>query len=399
MDPVQGNATSRRKPIHARRDLSIAMEMARERISRLPHRSLGAGRRRYLQDQLGGVSTSAQPNDSSSTDIFNETFNRVARNGYSHGKIRQQTHRLSPLWRSGNSGPPVQVPGEPRSVQHVPHRPSIVPSFDQDQASNHGRYGQWNPALGLGRKCIGILRVTSQRVTQRYRDSAQTRIGYNLLLRGVLTSDWSERQQVYIIEVNRGVRGTEADTWSSKLSTWLINQAHNLWKARNEELHRPTAPDNSQIARAALELQERVRELYEQKDDVNYQDRDLFEIPLESRLQQSVSIMRAWVESTSKTLGICMEDFATATARGNSDIRDHLPIRARATASAPVAVQPEPTGSTRAAAAMRERPEVHELVDTSSTDSTMDSSMSSASSGLQKMRAMFNRALGRPKRR
>jgi hypothetical protein len=214
----------------------------------------------------------------------------------------------------------------------------------------------------------------SQRVTQRYCDSAQTRVGFNLLLRGILTSDWSERQQVYLIDVNGGVRGTEADTWSSKLSTWLINQAHDLWKAKNEELHGPTAPDNSQIARAALELQERVRELYEQKDDVNYQDRDLFEIPLESRLQQSVSIMRAWVESTSKTLGICIEDFATATARGNSDIRDHLPIRARATASTPVA-------------------------DTSSTDSTMDSSTSSASSGLQKMRAMFNRALKRPKRK
>jgi hypothetical protein len=63
-----------------------------------------------------------------------------------------------------------------------------------------------------------------------------------------------------------------AQARSSKLSTWLISQAHDLWKARNEELHRPTAPDNSQIARAALELQERVQELYEQKGD---QDRDL----------------------------------------------------------------------------------------------------------------------------
>jgi hypothetical protein len=135
--------------------------------------------------------------------------------------------------------------------------------------------------------------------------------------------DWSERQQAYLIDVNGGIRGTEADTWSSKLSKWLINQAHDLWKARNEELHRPTPLDNSQIARAALELQERVRELYEQKDDVNYQDRDLFEIPLESRLQQSVSIMRDF--------------YAAATACQNSDIRDHLPIQVRATIPALVA--------------------------------------------------------------
>jgi hypothetical protein len=217
--------------------------------------------------------------------------------------------------------------------------------------------------------------------------------------RGILTSDWSERQQAYLINVNVGVRGTEADTWSSKLSTWLVNQAHDLWKARNEELHRPTSPDNSQIARAALELQERVRELYQQKDDVNYQDRDLFEIPLESGLQQSVSIMCAWVESTSKTLGICIEDFATATARGNSNIRDHLSILVRATAPAPVVAQLEPTGPSRAAAAIRDSPEVHELVDTSSNNSTSGSSKSSASSGFQRIRAMFNRALGRPKRR
>jgi hypothetical protein len=36
------------------------------------------------------------------------------------------------------------------------------------------------------------------------------------------------------------------------------------------------------------------------------------------------------VASTSKTLGICIEDFAVATARSNRDIRTHLPIRARA---------------------------------------------------------------------
>jgi hypothetical protein len=171
-------------------------------------------------------------------------------------------------------------------------------------------------------------------------------------------------------------------------------------KARNEELHRPTSPDNSQIARAALELQERVRELYEQKDNVNYQDRDLFEITLEARLQQSVSIMRAWVESTSKTLGICIDDFAAATARGNSDIRDHLTIQPRATIPVPAVEAPTAPVPARAASPTSPHtPEAHALMDTSSNGSTSGSSKSSASSGLQKIRAMFNRALGRPKRR
>jgi hypothetical protein len=107
--------------------------------------------------------------------------------------------------------------------------------------------------------------TATQRETQRYQDSKQAKFGYNLLLRGILASDWSERQQVFIINTRGTVRGTEADNWSSKISTWLINEAQAIWKARNEELHKPTSPDNQQIARAALELKERVRELYEQK--------------------------------------------------------------------------------------------------------------------------------------
>jgi hypothetical protein len=241
----------------------------------------------------------------------------------------------------------------------------------------------------------------SQRVAQRYRESKQAKIGYHLLFRGILALDWSERQQLYLININGAVRGTEADTWSSKVTTWLVNEAHTIWKARNEELHRPTSPDNSHIARAALELQERVRELYEQKDNVNYQDRDLFEITLEARLQQSVSIMRAWVESTSKTLGICIEDFVAATERGNSDIRDYIPIQARATRTALSATQ-------AAAKPIRQDIREHTLQDTSSGTSSSssknnkqpsDCSRSRASSTMQKIRAAFNKAVGKPRRR
>jgi hypothetical protein len=244
----------------------------------------------------------------------------------------------------------------------------------------------------------------SQRVTQRYRDSKQAKIGYHLLFRGILASDWSERQQLYLININGAVRGTEADTWSSKVTTWLVNEAHTIWKARNEELHRPTSPDNSHIARAALELQERVRELYEQKDNVNYEDRDLFEITLEARLQQSVSIMRAWVESTSKTLGICIEDFVAATERGNSDIRDYIPIKARATRMTLPATQAvKPIRQD-----IREPSETHTLLDTSSGTSSSSSSnnkhssvrsSSRASTTMQKIRAAFNKAVGKPRRR
>jgi hypothetical protein len=176
------------------------------------------------------------------------------------------------------------------------------------------------------------------------------------------------------------VRGTEADSWSSKISAWLVGEAQSTWRSRNEELHMPTTPDNQHIARAALELQERVRELYARKDNVNYQDRDLFEITLDTRLQQSVSILRAWVESTSKTLGICSEDFAAATARGNRDIRDHLQVRTRVPTSKPVAVvtinlrREVPTDRTTVAA----RPA--DIISINNSSSSSGSSISSSSS-------------------
>jgi hypothetical protein len=79
--------------------------------------------------------------------------------------------------------------------------------------------------------------TATQRETQRYQESEQARVGFNLMLRGILASDWSKRQQVFIINTRGAVRGTEADTWSSKITTWLINKSHTIWKARNEELH------------------------------------------------------------------------------------------------------------------------------------------------------------------
>jgi hypothetical protein len=243
--------------------------------------------------------------------------------------------------------------------------------------------------------------TATQRETQRYQESEQARFGFNLMLRGILASDWSERQQVFIINTRGAVRGTEADTWSSKITTWLINEAQTIWKARNEELHRPTSPDNQQIARAALELQARVRELYEQKDNVNYQDRDLFEIPLESRLQQlSVSIMRAWVASTSKTLGICIEYFAAATARSNSNIRDHLPIRTRApTLPPPTAQAAAADASATSFVQEAARPtETLVLLDTSSSDSS-DSDSNSEKIGRQSINIAIQAFAGRTRRR
>jgi hypothetical protein len=205
---------------------------------------------------------------------------------------------------------------------------------------------------------------------------------------------------VFIINTRGAVRGTEADTWSSKITTWLINKAQMIWKARNEELHKPTSPDNQQIARAALELQARVRELYEQKDNVNYQDRDLFEVPLESRLQHSVSIMRAWVASTSKTLGICIEDFAAATARSNSDIRDHLPIRARAPTPPPPTAQAAVADSSATSFAQEaERPaETLVLLDTSSSDSS-DSDSDSGKIGRRSINIAIQAFAGGTRRR
>jgi hypothetical protein len=155
-------------------------------------------------------------------------------------------------------------------------------------------------------------------------------------------------------------------------------------------------------------------------------DRDLFEIPLEARLQQSVSIMRTWVTSTSKTLGICMNDFAAATARTNSDIRHHLPIRARIQPAPPLqpppAPLPTPPEATSAAAAtpavegvsgpivapaqaMAREPEIQVLMDTSSSSSSSGSSSNSNrdsdsdGSALQRTRAAVLALIGKPRRR
>jgi hypothetical protein len=163
----------------------------------------------------------------------------------------------------------------------------------------------------------------SQRELQRFSNSPQFAIGWNLFMRGIIASDWSVRQQEYLIHVNGSVRGTEADKWSSRVSLWLIRRAHKIWKTRNEQLHRTSTATN--LSHAELELHEQVRKLYEQQEHLNYHDKDLFAMPLPERLQQSIQSMKAWLHSTARTVQICKATYAAEIAHQHNDIRHFLP--------------------------------------------------------------------------
>jgi hypothetical protein len=165
----------------------------------------------------------------------------------------------------------------------------------------------------------------SQRELQRYTNSHQTAIGWNLFMRGIIASIWSVWQQEYLIHVNGSIRGTEADKWSSRVSLWLIRQAHKTWKTRNEQLHRPSTENRVDLPRAELELHEQVRKLYEQQEHLNYHDKDLFAMPLPERLQQPIQSLKAWLHSTTQTVQICKAKYVAEIAHQHNDIRHFLP--------------------------------------------------------------------------
>jgi hypothetical protein len=201
----------------------------------------------------------------------------------------------------------------------------------------------------------------TQQERQQYTSSCQTKIGWNLFLRGVLASDWSIRQQAHMIEVAGFVSGNEADKWSSKVSLWLIRDAHQAWKARNEGLHKPTDPENSFTSRIEQELHRQIQDLYERQGDVNNQDRDLFNVLLPDRLKQSVFQKRAWLQSTARTMDTVTREYAADIDRTQRDIRTYMP--------------PNDQAATAAAATARAATTIH-----SSSDSQSDSESSSDSS-------------------
>ena len=61
--------------------------------------------------------------------------------------------------------------------------------------------------------------------------------------------------------------------------------------------------------------------MYRLQNEIGYHDRDLFQKPIDERLQLPERQKVAWIEHTTKTMKVSMEDYAQKQKTGQRDIR------------------------------------------------------------------------------
>ena len=125
---------------------------------------------------------------------------------------------------------------------------------------------------------------------------AQDAIGWDHFLRGKISRMWSDLQYQHAIRHNLIDASKQ---WESCLNNFMMNSSHQMWLLRNKGRH--GHDHQTQRAKVLEQAHRDVTRLYELKDQVLQQDRDLFCASLELHLTQPLSQLRNWL-SLNKTM-------------------------------------------------------------------------------------------------
>jgi len=67
-------------------------------------------------------------------------------------------------------------------------------------------------------------------------------------------------------------------------------------------------------------LNQKIQKMYSMQQEINAQDRDIFHLPIEERLQHTKYQKVRWIEQTSATISKCIEDHHQKVTSGQRDI-------------------------------------------------------------------------------
>jgi pyruvate/2-oxoglutarate dehydrogenase complex dihydrolipoamide acyltransferase (E2) component len=153
----------------------------------------------------------------------------------------------------------------------------------------------------------------------------QDMIGWDMAMRGLLSKEWSHKQETANDGIVRGREGEEhGDKWSSSVSLWLIQESRRFWTLRNEERQAATSPEVTDKPMALSEAEAGVRQLYGRTFEISEQDRGILAVPMERRLLLPLRTMQEWVRTTKEAVNIMAKRHARRKAPGQPEIRQAL---------------------------------------------------------------------------
>ena len=173
---------------------------------------------------------------------------------------------------------------------------------------------------------INQLQETINRVMQNpttpnmEQKQMNTNIPAHLIMKGILVKEWQRQQHTFAC---RGTPPKDTNKWTSRVSRFIQEQMFQLWKTRNEHLHRPqnlAQPDQTRII-----AQERVRQLYTLANKIETVDREiLLPVAMEEKLNDTTPQLQDWVKLMKPSIKRAIENQMKKATKGQSDIRSYF---------------------------------------------------------------------------
>lgn len=139
--------------------------------------------------------------------------------------------------------------------------------------------------------------ISSIRVPVGTEDIAaeQEQIGWSQILKGRLSTRWSQHQHQHLCQAGLVDSRTTGSTWATSLIDIIFKQWWKLWSSRNEDRH---GRDHATLAQAASRQAIReLHQLYDAKDTTPLQYQFIFRQPLLELLRWKTPKIRAWISA------------------------------------------------------------------------------------------------------
>jgi hypothetical protein len=150
----------------------------------------------------------------------------------------------------------------------------------------------------------------------------QTKIGWQHMFRGFLAIQWQEEQLKYsILKYPQTDDDSPRAQWATKVTTFLLKSAHEIWLERCQVVHHKTSRQESQ--NEIIRAQTRLRAIYRYSEAVNALDREnIFGIDLNIRMQHSAQEILTWCSTINPALKRAIKDFKVEMKKGQTKINE-----------------------------------------------------------------------------
>jgi hypothetical protein len=152
---------------------------------------------------------------------------------------------------------------------------------------------------------------------------AQNFIGWDHLLKGRLSHHWLQCQQLHIyLDPDTDSTKQSGEQWMKRVLNCIWTSLWQVWLIRNDDLH---GRDRQERERKRIEkLKPKIEALYEKAELLLAADKDIFAIPIQTRLTFPSGELSTWVKLVTPTVRRAISDANEFIRINNTTILPHL---------------------------------------------------------------------------